>query len=301
MIRAVSVTNHLNETIKFDLATPEKSGFYIREITGLGAPKAPINTTEMATSDGATFNSARAASRNIVMSLGFLFDPDIETVRHLSYKYFPVKKRVKLTVHADHRTGSAYGYVESNEPNIFSSQQTTQISIICPDPYFYAPEKSITLFSGVIPLFEFPFSNESLTENLLEMGKMSSSTTKSVFYDGDVEIGVSIHIYASGTVSDITIYEPDTNRKMVISAARLASLTGSGLVEGDHLIISTVKGNKGITLIRNGIAYNVLNALNRGAFWFQLSRGDNVFAYNAEYGLMFLDFRIENEVAFEGM
>jgi len=301
MIRAVTVTNHMDESITFDLVNPEKSGFYIREITGLGPPKANINTTEMATSDGSIYNSARAMSRNIVLTLGFLFMPDIESVRQLSYKYFPLKKRIKLTVQADHRTGATYGYVESNEPDIFSNQQTTQISVICPDPHFYAPGKSMTSFTGVTALFEFPFSNESLTKDLIEFGEMSSGPLKPVHYDGDTEIGVTIFIDVFGEVSDITIYEPETNRRMVISEAKLAMLTGSGLTEGDQLIITTMRGDKGITLIREGVSYNVLNALNRDAFWFKLTRGSNLFAYTADSGLAFLDFRIENGVAYEGM
>ena len=54
---------------------------------------------------------------------------------------------------------------------IFSAamMETTQISIVCPDPYFYSagPDgTNTTIFYGVEPLFEFAFSNESLTESL---------------------------------------------------------------------------------------------------------------------------------------
>lgn len=301
MISTIKVTNYLNESIEFDLRQPEKSGFYIQEITGLGPPKANINITEVATNDGALFNSARATSRNIVLTLGFLFKPNIETVRQMSYKYFPIKQQVKLTITTTNRVGEVYGYVESNEPNIFSNQQTTQISIICPDPFIYAEGVNITLFAGVYPEFEFPFSNESLTQNLLVMGDMLMGTTKTIYYEGDAEVGVVIHIYAFGPASDITIYKPGTDQRMEINTTRLAALTGSGVVEGDQIIISTIRGDKFITLLRNGIEYNILNTLNRNAFWFQLSKGDNVFAYITEFGLDKLDFRIENRTVYEGV
>lgn len=301
MIKSLKVTNYLNESIVLELTNPEKSGFYIRDITGLGPPVANINLTEVSTNDGALFNSSRAASRNIVITLGFLWNKTIEDVRHLSYKYFPIKKRLKLTIETDNRIAEAYGYVESNEPIIFSEQQTTQISIICPNPFLYSEEKMVTTFEGVVSMFEFPFSNESLNENLIVMGEIWPEATRSVFYQGDAEIGVVIHIQALGVVSDITIFDPETGMKMVINTERLVELTGSGIVEGDYIIISTIKGDKHITLIRDGIETNILNALNRDAFWFQLRKGDNVFAYTAEFGLSNVVFRIENQIAYEGV
>lgn len=72
MIRTVTVTNHVGESLVIDLRYPEKSGFIIRSITGLGPAEATINTTEVATNDGALYNSARLNSRNIVLSVVFM-------------------------------------------------------------------------------------------------------------------------------------------------------------------------------------------------------------------------------------
>lgn len=163
MINSVTVTNHLGESMKMELRFPEKSGFLIQEITGLSPTKANINFTELASSDGALYNSSRLTTRNIVLSLLFLWSPTVEAVRQLSYKYFPIKKQIKLTIETDTRICETYGYVESNEADIFSSQEGTQISILCPDPYLYASgNPTLTIFSGIENIFEFPFSNESI-------------------------------------------------------------------------------------------------------------------------------------------
>lgn len=45
MIRAVTVTNYLGESKRFELAFPEKSGFAVQSISGFGPSKADINTT----------------------------------------------------------------------------------------------------------------------------------------------------------------------------------------------------------------------------------------------------------------
>lgn len=160
MIKSIEVTNYLGESIKLVLDRPEETGIAIRNIQGLGPGKADINIGESSTGDGGDYNSARLQSRNITFDLVFLFTPTIEQVRHLTYKYFPIKKRIKLVIETGLRTSEISGYVESNEPDIFSSQETTQISIVCPDPSFYSNNIQNTLFSGIESLFEFPFSNE---------------------------------------------------------------------------------------------------------------------------------------------
>ena len=55
MIKSVTVVNHLGESLKLDLASPEKSGFIVKSIEGLGPVKATVNTTKMSTTDGALY------------------------------------------------------------------------------------------------------------------------------------------------------------------------------------------------------------------------------------------------------
>lgn len=44
MIKSVTVVNHLGESLKLDLASPEKSGFIAKSMEGLGPVKATVNT-----------------------------------------------------------------------------------------------------------------------------------------------------------------------------------------------------------------------------------------------------------------
>ena len=209
MIKSITVTNYLGDSIKLELRRPEQSGFLIKSVSGLGPSKANINTTEVSINDGSLFNSARLNQRNIVFDFIFVESinrESIEDIRQKSYKYFPIKKNVDLLIETDNRIVKTTGYVESNEPNIFSSQEGAQISIICPDPYFYSTEKTVTIFSGIEPLFEFPFENNSLTDNLLEFGRIIVNKEKNVFYNGDSEVGVVIHIHAIGEATNLTIY-----------------------------------------------------------------------------------------------
>jgi hypothetical protein len=299
MIKSVTITNHRDESITLELRFPERSGFLVQEITGLGPTKANINMTELSTIDGSIFTSARANSRNIVLNLKLLENPDIETTRQLSYTYFPIKKRIKLLIETDNRLCEIYGYVESNEPVIFSKQVTSQISIICPDPYFYSAGDdghTVTIFSGITPEFEFPFSDDTFI-----MGTLELNQEQNIYYDGESEIGIMIYMHAIGSVSDLTISNYGTGESMTIDVTKLETLTGDGIISGDDIIISTIKGQKSITLIRNGVSINILNCLDRDVDWFQLTRGDNVFGFYADTGLTDLQFRVENDTIYEGV
>ena len=69
MIRSVTVTNYLGDSKVLELANPEPSGFVIASIEGLGPVKSNINTTDLASNDGALYNSARLETRNIVFDI----------------------------------------------------------------------------------------------------------------------------------------------------------------------------------------------------------------------------------------
>lgn len=297
MIRTVRITNYRGETLEIELANPYSSGFAVTKIEGLGPNKASINTVDIATADGSVFNSARVDPRNIVLSMTFV-GPDIEAVRRKSYQYFPLKKPITFEVITDDRRGSITGYVESNEPNIFSKNETTQISIVCPYPYFKSTSDEINKvsFYSERPLFEFPFPFEDVDGNdnepEMEMGEVTRITSGDVNYPGDAETGAVFTIHATGTAKNIRIDKLDTKQSMTIKTS---------LQKGDDLIISTVSGKKSIVLIRDGKSTNLLNLLDRNADWFVLSKGDNAFAYRADEGLIYLQFDVSFDVIYEGM
>ena len=305
MIKSVTVKNYLNDEITLELMRPEKSGFIIKSIDGLGPAKANINVTDISTNDGGIFNSSRLDKRNIVMDLLFLQTDreSIEDLRQKTYKYFPIKKKITLTIVTDNHTSEIDGYIESNEPDIFSQNEGCTISIICPDPFFYSTSDNETLFSGIEPMFEFAFENNSLTMPLLEMGSIDNKTEQIIVYEGNTEIGMIINIHALGDVSNITIANNLTRDTMTINTDKLKTLLGTetAIISGDTIIINTNRGNKSITLIREGIEYNILNCLEKGSKWFTLVKGDNIFSYSAETGATNLMFYIRNKVAYDGV
>lgn len=301
MIRSVSVTNYVGDTLKLDLFNPEKSGFIVSSISGINPSKANINITEIVTSDGGLFNNARLESRNIVFNLIFLDNPTIEDTRHLSYKYFPIKRPITMSFETDNRTAEIKGYVESNEIGIFSKQEGCQISVICPDPNFYSDIIEHSMFSGIEPGFYFPFANQGLNVDTIRFGEVHALTSDIITYDGDNDVGLYFEINVQGTATNIAVHKEGTLKTLSIDTTKLAAIVGSGLTDGDKIVICTIRGKKSVEFIRNGVSTNILNCLNRDAEWFQLVSGDNVFTFTASTGITNLKFSTRYQIVYEGV
>lgn len=304
MIKSITVTNPLGESIELELRRPEKSGFIVLSSDELLEPvKATLNTTKMANIDGTTYNSSYLGERNITLNLRFM-QTDTETIEDIrlkSYRYFPERKQIKLVIRTDKYTVETHGYVEHNKPDIFSANEGTTITILCTDPYLYSADQNAVTFSGIVPMFSFPFSNESLTEPLLEFGAIENKTEAAIYYDGDSQVGMTIDIHAIGDVGNLTVYNVTTRKQMRIDSAKLQSLTGNGIIAGDTIIIETKPRHKSITLLRDGTSTNILNCLDRGADWLTLEKGNNIIAYRAETGGSNVQFRVVYKNAYEGV
>jgi len=133
------------------------------------------------------------------------------------------------------------------------------------------------------------------------MGNIVIDQEQTVYYQGDAEVGVVIYIHALGEVTDLEIYNLGTREEMKIDTNKLEALTGYGIIEGDDIIISTVKGNKFVQLLRDGEYINILNCLDKGSSWFKLVKGDNLFYYTSDTGASNLQFRVENRILYEGV
>lgn len=284
MIKSLTVTNHNNVSRKLILSRPDASGIIVKGISGLGPPKAEINSGALATANGVIINSVRLGSRNIVLSLGMMWAPLIEDSRLLMYELFPIGRNITLDIETDRRTAQIQGYVESNEPNIFSSNEDTQISIICPDPRFYAESGGSTVFSGIKKMFEFPFSNESLTEKKLIFGEILLDTRAILNYRGDISSGVLITIHALGPADNITLYRPNPEETFEIDTNVIMTLTGAPLQATDDIIVSTMPGNRYVLHRRNGVDTNIISSVKRDSTWFMLTPGTNIFGFMADSG-----------------
>lgn len=350
MLYSVTITNPKGEALELELSNPEKSGLAVAGIEGLGPPKATINGQEMATVDGMLYSGARVDSRNIVLTLVMYARDErssygpltIEESRHLTYRYFPLKKKITMTFRNDSGVYYIDGYVESNEPPLFSSEEYTQISVICPYPYFSKIGEETTVFSGIQPLFEFPFwsniSSDGGSENasvaltkieryntvqrggaqyntavsplannsnpnaeMIEFSAIWLDTTAILNYQGTVDTGLLITVHAFDAAEGVHIFNVDTQERFDIDTDVIQKITGKAFGEKDDIIISTIKGNRYCRLLRNGVYINIIGAVKRGSDWFQISQGNNGFAFSADKGENHLSVTFSYKNAYVGV
>ncbi len=305
MIESFTITNHLGESLVLELSSPEKSGLVVESVTGLGQVNSDVNLTKLAGSDYSVKNSAFLKDRNIVFKLKYYGD-DIENSRHTADKFFPTEKTISIVIKTDYRELITSGIVEKNEPDIFSKNSGCQISILCPDPFWYSMSPVIIPFGGIEPKFEFPFPNEgnivdSDGWDTFEFGNIRISKEKTIYYTGEAETGITIQVDAIGPVRDLTFYDINDYQRIKLDDTIIASITGgTSIMAGDKIIISTSKTQKYATLIRSGVTYNIINALGMPVQWFELNRGDNVFSYSASEGEYDMIINIKHRVAYKG-
>lgn len=253
MIKSVTAINSNNEKLKMTLSTPEESGVLITNIDGLNPPKSDISMTNSPVIDGSFFNFARANNRNIVMDLRYIDSQmSIEEVRHLVYKIFKVKDLIRLIIETDSKVVATKGYVESNDVEIFSQNEGSQVSILCESAWLTSwseqDEYIIDYFSGIENLFEFPFYNES--HNLLLYPYQQSTKTINGITFTDNGDGT---ITCNGTATALINYHlhsrnvGETNDFIIKNGTYI--VTGTPIFQGNYGIgIDVTKNGTGVSL-----------------------------------------------------
>lgn len=261
--------------------------YTVYKIEGLNPPQATINSSVNTTTDGSSINSVRVGSRNIVIYIAM--EGDIEKNRINLYKYFPVKNKVKLFFNNGTRDVYIEGVVEIIECDLFSERQVAQISLICPKPYFKDVYDLVSYFSNINALFEFPFS---IPEEGMEVSAITTNIRKSIINVGDVETGVVIELFATGTVVNPVIYDVLRRTQIKLNFTMKAS---------DAIVINTNIGEKSIELIRSGVRSNAMGYMVQDSTWFVLGAGDNVFTYDAESGQSNLQLTFTTPILYSGV
>lgn len=312
VINSVHIINNNRQVYDIELFHPEKSELLVEKIDGIGPVKTSINESSGALTPGAFFNSSKINTRNLVIDL--IFYPEkhsIEEVRLKTYEIFKVDSPIEIRINTDKHQVRAFGYVESNEPDIFSEQEGCSISIICLDPYWYELTDEVFPMSDIDPKFSFWFKNpdppavedyeydpsvekvdwafstealgEYTSENfpaMLMMGEVNTNPMKNLYNKGNADkIGTSISVSISGDVSNFVFGNQTTGETFTIDDSVVISITGHALQADDTLIISSVRGNKFVKLQRGINEYNLLPAKTVNSEWITLNGGNNIVWY----------------------
>ena len=256
------------------------------KIEGLSPPAGTISTSSYAGMDGSYLNNAFIEKRNVVIPFE-MRGPGVEARRHELYKVVKPSRYIKIYYSTENISVYAEGIVETCEVQNFEQLTTGQISIICPDIYWYSTQTQVAEYSQVICAFHFIFPDD---DKPFPLGTYNSKNLMTIVNDGD-EVGFTVEI-SGGPATNPTIYNSVTDEYMQIQG---------NIQEDDKITITTRTGNKTVTLEREGVTTNIINRLVSGSTWLTLSAGENKFYLRASSGLNNLKVRLIHRNAYLGV
>lgn len=255
--------------VTFELSH-DTQNYIIAGVQGLTRPPAAINTTAGGGIDGTFYNSARLEQRNIVIDV--ILCGDIEGSRQRLYNIFPARSACTVYFKNKNRDVKIEGYVETLEGDLFQQQETMQISIICPRPYFEGLSAIYTELSNSVRMLEFPFSIE--VDEPIPISEVQDAPSCIITNSGDTEAGaiftVTIHALVATGVTCCTgfvIYNNSTGEHIGITYS---------FTSGDRVTICTKAGQLSAVLEKaTGGTVSVLRYLSSGSKWIKLQPGEN--------------------------
>ena len=188
--------------------TTTANQYMTSRVEGLNPPTGTISTSSYAGMDGSYLNNAFIEKRNVVIHFE-MRGIGVEKRRHQLYKVVKPSRYVKVYYKTAGIDVFTEGYVETCEVNNFEMLTTGQISILCPDIYWYSTESVMAYYSQITGAFTFPFPTESNPEPFV-LGKFNTQNIMEIINAGD-EIGFTLQIEALADVRSPTLYNADTD------------------------------------------------------------------------------------------
>lgn len=243
---------------------------YVAILTGTGPPPATVNRSKAFTMDGTQFNSATVGERAMLLTVHLV--KDVARARLNLYRYIATKQRVKVYYQNDGMDVYVEGYIETAEVDPWAENQSVQVSIICPTPFWRDVKETQTDASIVHTFFELPFFTDDQGIELSVAERNSSAIIENY---GTVEAGATFVLKAVNRSFHPRVYNLSTREYMGFYV---------DLMPGDQLEICTITGSKRVTHIRDGVRSNYINTIMEGSKWLQMAIGPNEYTYTVDEG-----------------
>lgn len=260
----LSVKNAAGTTYEL---THDPDRYFVIDIDGLAPMPITLGMSE-GNFDGALLTSAKAATRNIVITL--VLNGDIETNRQRVYKIFPLKKACTVFFANKNRSVKIPAYVETIEDNFFAAREKIQISLLCPSAWFESADSIDFVPSYTVPLFSAPFAIEQ--GDPIPVSEVADHPTVLISNTGDTECGMVITASFTGAVTGFKITNETTGDYIEIT---------NTFASGDKLTIDTRRGQ--LSASCNGA--NFIGKITSGSKWIKLQTGVNRLGVTATSGV----------------
>lgn len=292
IIRSATFTN-MDDAINLivDGACP---GIVIEQIDGIYAFTGEVKTSPYSQTNGDRYKNTRAPKRNIVVT-GKIFD-DFWNNRQMMYRVFRLGSLGQFCyAEPDRSNRYADYYVESLDIDQDPYRGQFQISLICPDPFFYAGQSEYIDLAAWVSDFTFEHDFLSIGE---ELGHRETSMIKEIMNLNGVDgIGMKITLSSSGDVVNPYVYLYETGERITIGTEDNPYTLGSS----KQVEIDTTTGKKNIVQIANNVQTRINEYMDPNSSFFQLGAGINTIGYNAASGANYMNVHIEYKMRYLGV
>lgn len=290
MKRYITCTNEDGMSCKFGSSF---SPFLLTTVDGIYKVENNITISNSNLIDGGIFQGSNITSRNIVLTVR---DKDNhKDNREFLYRLFKPNSEGVLRYFENDDVKRINYYVESIDvTGVYSSRQAT-ISLMCADPFFYDNEETVEYLAEWRGSFEFEHQFTSSKEEIGYRSLVKSLNIQNLTPRDDV--GLNIEITSVGAAKNLKITNVEQNKTISIGTDEKPF----NMVAGDIVNIVTEKGNKNVTLTREGVTIGINNYLSEDSEFIQLGVGNNHIGYDASEGVSNLSFKIAYTFKYNGV
>lgn len=251
--------------------------FLLVDVEGAYYISNTVTISENTMSDGGSYQGSVAKVRNIVLTVRDIDDHVYN--RNLLTALFKSGDSGTLVFQEDEQERQIEYYVESVNSTGESGSRTYTISLLCPDPFFYAMSDVTVYMSAWIPSFKFI---HEFTANGEEFGYRSAERLQRIENkNASDNIGMTIRIVANGNVTNPSVVRVESNEAITVGT----DTRPFNMIAGDVVTITTSDNDKHVYFTQNGVTTEINQYLTEDSVFIQLMRGMNDIGYNAESGV----------------
>lgn len=251
-----------------------------------------ITVSENTMNDGATYQGMVVKKRNIVLTVKDTTSHVYN--RNLLAALFKSKEEGTLVFSEDENTRMITYYVEKMTSDGAPFNRTYIISLLCPDPFFYAMNDARVQMAAWLSGFEFSHQFRAEGE---ELGYRSNVRIQNIINENAADgVGMTIIIDSLGEVQNPSVTRVESDESIRIGTTNKPF----NMVAGDRLRITTGDNNKHIYYTHNGVEEEVNHYLAEDSVFIQLMRGNNNIGYNAEVGVDSMTVTVSYRFKYEG-
>ena len=243
-----------------------------------------VTISENTMTDGGAYQGSIAKVRNIVLTLKDLTNHVYN--RNLIDALFKSGLPGTLIFKEDENERQIKYYVESIDSTGESGARTYTVSLLCPDPFFYAMGDVVVYLAAWMGNFTFPHDFLVARE---EFGYRSNQRSQNIQNEqAENGIGMVITISAAGAVQNPSVIRVESNEAIQIGTASHPFTMGAG----DTITITTSDNDKHVYFTHNGITTEINQYITEDSVFIQLMRGNNNIGYAADVGVDQMSVRI---------